>query len=59
MPIINNPEPMNTCSNCGPQLLDFFNWGIHLGAFFESDATRIITIYEPDPNEWTDNRKRR
>ena len=24
-----------------------------------SDATKIITIYEPDPNEWIENRKRR
>ena len=25
----------------------------------DSDATRIITLYEPDPNEWADFRKRR
>lgn len=23
----------------------------------ESDSTKIITIYEPDPAEWTENRK--
>ncbi|MGP8199381.1 MAG: DUF4258 domain-containing protein [Limisphaerales bacterium] len=28
-------------------------------SFGESDAARIITIYEPDPNEWIENRKRR
>ena len=28
-------------------------------SFVESDATKIITIYEPDPNEWIENRKRR
>jgi hypothetical protein len=28
-------------------------------SFGESDATRIITIYEPDPKEWIENRKRR
>jgi hypothetical protein len=28
-------------------------------SFAESDATKIITIYEPDPREWIENRKRR
>ena len=28
-------------------------------SFAESDMTKIITIYEPDPNEWIENRKRR
>ena len=28
-------------------------------SFVESDTTKIITIYEPDPNEWIENRKRR
>ena len=28
-------------------------------SFADSDATKIITIYEPDPNEWIENRKRR
>ena len=28
-------------------------------SFAESDATKIITIYEPDSNEWIENRKRR
>ena len=28
-------------------------------SFAESDTTKIITIYEPDPNEWIENRKRR
>ena len=28
-------------------------------SFAASDATKIITIYEPDPNEWIENRKRR
>jgi hypothetical protein len=28
-------------------------------SFAESDLTKIITIYEPDPNEWKDHRKRR
>ena len=28
-------------------------------SFTESDATKIITIYEPDPNEWIENRKRK
>lgn len=28
-------------------------------SFAESDVTRIITIYEPDPKEWIENRKRR
>lgn len=28
-------------------------------SFAESDMTKIITIYEPDPNEWIDHRKRR
>jgi hypothetical protein len=28
-------------------------------SFAESDATKIVTIYEPDPNEWIENRKRR
>ena len=28
-------------------------------SFAESDATKIITIYELDPNEWIENRKRR
>ena len=28
-------------------------------SFAESDATKIITIYEPDPNEWIESRKRR
>ncbi len=25
----------------------------------ESDVVKIITIYEPDPNEWIENRNRR
>ena len=28
-------------------------------SYAESDLTRIITIYEPDPKEWIENRKRR
>ncbi len=28
-------------------------------SFAESDSTKIITIYEPAPNEWIENRKRR
>ena len=28
-------------------------------SFAESDLTKIITIYEPNPNEWIDHRKRR
>ena len=28
-------------------------------SFAGSDMTKIITIYEPDPNEWIENRKRR
>lgn len=28
-------------------------------SFAESDLTKIITIYEPDPNEWINHRKRR
>lgn len=28
-------------------------------SFAVSDSTKIITIYEPDPNEWIDQRKRR
>lgn len=28
-------------------------------SFAESDLTKIITIYEPDPNEWIDHRNRR
>jgi hypothetical protein len=28
-------------------------------SFAESDMTKIVTIYEPDPNEWIENRKRR
>ena len=28
-------------------------------SYAESDLTKIITIYEPDPNEWIDHRKRR
>ena len=28
-------------------------------SFAESDTTKIITIYEPDPNEWIENRKRK
>jgi hypothetical protein len=28
-------------------------------AFSESDMTKIITIYEPDPNDWVEFRKRR
>jgi hypothetical protein len=28
-------------------------------SFAESDVTKIITIYEPDPNEWIEYRKRR
>ncbi len=28
-------------------------------SFAESDATKIITIYEPDPTEWSEYRKRR
>jgi hypothetical protein len=28
-------------------------------SFAESDLTKIITIYEPDPKEWIENRKRR
>ena len=27
--------------------------------YAESDLTKIITIYEPDPKEWIENRKRR
>ena len=35
-------------------------WALHFQvSFAESDATKIITIYEPDPNEWIANRKRR
>ncbi len=28
-------------------------------SYAESDMAKIITIYEPDPNEWIENRKRR
>jgi hypothetical protein len=28
-------------------------------SFGDSDLTKIITIYEPDPKEWIENRKRR
>jgi hypothetical protein len=28
-------------------------------SFAASDTAKIITIYEPDPNEWIENRKRR
>jgi len=28
-------------------------------SYAESDLTKIITIYEPDPTEWIENRKRR
>lgn len=28
-------------------------------ALIDSDMTKIITIYEPDPNEWVEFRKRR
>ena len=28
-------------------------------SFADAVLTRIITVYEPDPNEWTDFRKRR
>jgi len=28
-------------------------------SFAESDLAKIITIYEPDPKEWIDHRKRR
>jgi hypothetical protein len=28
-------------------------------SFAETDAVKIITIYEPDPNEWIDHRTRR
>ena len=28
-------------------------------SFADSDLTKIITIYEPDSNEWIDHRKRR
>ena len=28
-------------------------------SFAETDLTRIITIYEPNPNEWLEYRKRR
>ena len=28
-------------------------------SYAESDLTKIITIYEPDANEWIENRKRR
>ncbi len=28
-------------------------------SFVDSDMTKIITIYEPDPTEWIANRKRR
>ena len=28
-------------------------------SYAESDWTRIITIYEPDPKEWSQHRKRR
>ena len=28
-------------------------------SFAESDLTKIVTIYEPDPDEWTDYRTRK
>ncbi len=28
-------------------------------SYVDSDCTKIITIYEPDPNQWIDFRKRR
>jgi hypothetical protein len=28
-------------------------------SFAESDLTKIITIYEPDPTEWSEHRKRK
>ena len=28
-------------------------------SYAKSDLTKIITIYEPDANEWIENRKRR
>ena len=28
-------------------------------SFAESDLTKIVTIYEPDPNEWMDYRRRK
>ncbi|HUW59641.1 MAG TPA: DUF4258 domain-containing protein [Candidatus Bathyarchaeia archaeon] len=27
-------------------------------SYIEADLTRIITIYEPDPTDWIDHRKR-
>ena len=39
---------------------EFSRHALHLQvSFAESDATKIITIYEPDSNEWIENRKRR
>lgn len=33
---------------------------LHFQVTFDDTAsTKIVTIYEPDPNEWIDNRKRR
>ncbi len=43
-------------------LLGFTNAGraFHFQvSFAESDITKIITIYEPDPNAWIDYRQRR
>src|SRR4029077_6841116 len=32
---------------------------LHLhGSFVDTELTKIITIYEPDPNEWVDYRRR-
>ena len=28
-------------------------------SYADTELTKIITIYEPDPNEWIDSRKRR
>jgi len=28
-------------------------------SYAETDVVKIVTIYEPDPNEWIENRKRR
>lgn len=43
-------------------LLGFTGHGraLHFQVTFDGAAsTKIITIYEPDPNEWIDHRKRR
>jgi len=57
--IENYPDDKYTPSGLLLGVTDAGRWLHFQVSFAESELTKIITIYEPDPEEWIDYRKRR